>query len=772
MGTLRIKRLYVENYKLFTSKTIEFDDVLSIFNGPNGYGKTSIFDALEFLITGTIARVTNCASISGVRTYESNFLAHEINKDIIVKGEFCCNEPEETVVIAKRIPADQASNHNPKKLEEQTQTFRLPKYECPIEEWGQHQISTDEVHRLSAETFGIKVGDQFVLANYIQQEDRLAFFNQTEKDRTSAIQKLFGLETELSRSNVISDAAKQLGKKKKAIEGRIAELNSNLESINQNQIAPVQYEQLTVGPEPWDVEKLPFKGKGSEELYENFVNQVTKLREFLRWKDQFFVSQPLKIFATQTPEKQRLTLLAFLLDKKYENAYQIFSPLQQLWIFFVKQHQYAADGNYIDIDYKALTKALNKEEHLDKFNTLVNRAKTIKQNENDLQKVISSIMRTREQLHSSIQAVQDTTADNECPYCGQEWSSKDELQQHFNDTTVILKNTFGRENSLYSDIIEELRSLFDKEIKDPLIAKNNELNNMVDLQIYMLYSDNNDFNMRAKQARDLFSIAKLQESVFQWRETAEECLQETEIYLESITVAYNAIPLDYAEADAKYGFAATFEKVFDGVLSKVQVSIQQTEKKLLYIQQSFYRSFDADRAALLKMEKLYTTIQGIHVQMCEYDKAYKNAIKSYRELIVQQIEIPFFLYTSRILQSYQGGQGVLMLTDGENIRFVSPGSEHDVLYTMSSGQLSAILLSFSLAINKIYATEKFTTLLIDDPIQCMDDINMISFIEVLRCDFKEVQVVLSTHEDLFANYIMYKYEKYDLRGKTISLKDA
>lgn len=772
MGTLRIKRLYVENYKLFTSKTIEFDDILSIFNGPNGYGKTSIFDALEFLITGTIARVTNCVSISGVRAYESNFLAHEINKDIIVKGEFCCNEPEETVVIAKRITADQASNHNPKKLEEQAQTFRLPKYECPIEGWDQYQISIDEVHRLSAEVFGIKAGDQFVLANYIQQEDRLAFFNQTEKDRTAAIQELFGLEKELSRSNAISDAAKQLGKKKKAIEGRMAELNSNLESINQSQIAPVQYEQLTEGPEPWDVEKLPFKAKASEELYENFVNQVTKLREFLRWKEQFLISQPLKIFATQTPEKQRLTLLAFLLEQKYEDAYRMLSPLQQQRIFFVKQYQCATDGNYIDIDYKALTKELNKENQLDTFTALVNQAKMIKQNESDLQKVISSIMRTREQLHSSIQAVQDTTSGNECPYCGQQWSSKDELQQHFDDTTIILKNTFGRENSLYSDIIGEIHSLFDKEIKDALIAKNNELNNMVGLQIYMLYSDNNDFSMRAKQARALFSIAKLQESAFQWRETAEECLQETEIYLEPITAAYNAIPLNYAEADAKYGFAAIFEKIFDGALSKVQISIQQAEKKLLYIQQSFYQSFDTDRAALLKMEKLYTTIQSVHVQMCEYEKAYKNAIKSYRELIVQQIEIPFFLYTSRILQSYQGGQGVLMLTDGENIRFVSPGSEHDILYTMSSGQLSAILLSFSLAINKIYATGKFKTLLIDDPIQCMDDINMISFIEVLRCDFKDVQVVLSTHEDLFANYIMYKYEKYNLRGKTISLKDA
>ena len=59
---------------------------------------------------------------------------------------------------------------------------------------------------------------------------------------------------------------------------------------------------------------------------------------------------------------------------------------------------------------------------------------------------------------------------------------------------------------------------------------------------------------------------------------------------------------------------------------------------------------------------------------------------------------------------------------GKTIRFVAPGSEHDVLYTLSSGQLSAVLLSFSIAMNKIYGEEGIKTIYIDDPIQCMDDI--------------------------------------------------
>jgi exonuclease SbcC len=124
------------------------------------------------------------------------------------------------------------------------------------------------------------------------------------------------------------------------------------------------------------------------------------------------------------------------------------------------------------------------------------------------------------------------------------------------------------------------------------------------------------------------------------------------------------------------------------------------------------------------------------------------------------------------LQSYQGGQGVLIKSDGKTVRFTAPGSEHDVLYTMSSGQLSAVLLAFSLALNKIYAGNSFQAILIDDPIQCMDDINMISFVELLRREFSQSQIVISTHEDTFSNYICYKFQKYGLPQQTITLKDS
>ena len=84
-----IKRLYIENYKLFSHKEIDFSQaLLSVFDGPNGYGKTSIFDAVELLITGKISRVKECESIDGKSAYQTVFFAQNSDKNVVLRG-FC-----------------------------------------------------------------------------------------------------------------------------------------------------------------------------------------------------------------------------------------------------------------------------------------------------------------------------------------------------------------------------------------------------------------------------------------------------------------------------------------------------------------------------------------------------------------------------------------------------------------------------------------------------------------------------------------------------------
>lgn len=55
----RLEKLVMHNFKLFAHAEIDMESMnLVMLDGPNGYGKTSTFDALEYLFTGNVRRVS------------------------------------------------------------------------------------------------------------------------------------------------------------------------------------------------------------------------------------------------------------------------------------------------------------------------------------------------------------------------------------------------------------------------------------------------------------------------------------------------------------------------------------------------------------------------------------------------------------------------------------------------------------------------------------------------------------------------------------------
>jgi exonuclease SbcC len=155
---------------------------------------------------------------------------------------------------------------------------------------------------------------------------------------------------------------------------------------------------------------------------------------------------------------------------------------------------------------------------------------------------------------------------------------------------------------------------------------------------------------------------------------------------------------------------------------------------------------------------------------------YQTQIKNYEKIVAKQVSIPFYIYSSKVLQTRPDGNGVFLQSAENNqengyLRFVSNlNDDHDAWNTMSSGQLSGLVISFMLAMNKVYPTN-LSTILIDDPVQTMDEINLASFVQLLRNEFPSSQVVISTHERKSANYFAYKY-KNNSNVKLINMKSS
>ncbi len=78
-----------------------------------------------------------------------------------------------------------------------------------------------------------------------------------------------------------------------------------------------------------------------------------------------------------------------------------------------------------------------------------------------------------------------------------------------------------------------------------------------------------------------------------------------------------------------------------------------------------------------------------------------------------------------------------------------------------------------LAMNKLYVGEddQLGALLIYAPVQTMDYINMESLVGLLRNEFGNKQIILSTHEIEKENYILYKFLKYGKIGQSFNVKD-
>ena len=177
--------------------------MLAVFDGPNGYGKTSIFDAIELLITGEISRIKECDTIDGKLAYKTVFLAKNPKKDIIIKGEFA--DKVSVLVLGARINVNSLKGKqiNPKNIFDSVEYFCLPSYELSIENWKDYLSNKETIHSIRTSFFGRQNLEKFTLFHYIRQEDRLAYFKQNEKARSSTIESLLGVENERNRQKVL-----------------------------------------------------------------------------------------------------------------------------------------------------------------------------------------------------------------------------------------------------------------------------------------------------------------------------------------------------------------------------------------------------------------------------------------------------------------------------------------------------------------------------------------------------------------------------------------
>lgn len=764
-----IKRLYIENYKLFSRKEIDFSGaLLSIFDGPNGYGKTSIFDAIELLITGKISRVKECESIDGKTGYRTVFFAQNSEKDVILKAEFEDEDTNRHFVLGARVKSANVKGKlaNPKNIFENIDFYYMPSYSASIDAWDSYIKSKEEIDQIRKREFGHQNIEQFTLFHYIRQEDRLAYFKQNETSRSSTIENLLGVDAERKKQKSIQEKSRLVDKLYKQLDAEIKSKKARLVENNSKTEKNTEYAPLLDGKQSWDIETVFFGDSNPEKLLLQYNSELEKLEKYVQYADTHTTYFAFRKFM-DVPEKIRGSVIeALILLQKNPMSVDDIELAYQNQKFIQQQKEKINSQEYLTVDVRKICNILDIEEDkalIDSIAVL----RSISQNQNELQKALSNMLQIRENLHREHSQIHDSGV---CPYCGYDWASEEQLEKHFDSTKDILQGFLTQDGERFANQLAIIKEKIEMNIYKLLLEKEKKLLQIEILDVYQEFDSKAKFISMTEKAKPMFEISS--HTLVLNNKNSEDDQNQCYLLLEECQRIGNSFSAEYLNANEKYNFADIKNRygMSNDVVSNIR--LESIALKRQYIQEQFYKSFDKLKEEIEDLEKKQKTLSVIKMQLKEYASAFDTSIELYKKQIIDEIEIPFFVYSSRLLQSYQGGQGVLMDNNGESIRFTAPGNEHDILYTMSSGQLSAVLLSFSLALNKIYAGIGIKTVLIDDPIQCMDDINMISFVELLRREFSDCQIILSTHEEDFSNFIRYKFKKYDLIAQAITLKDA
>ncbi len=799
---MKIKSLEIKNFKLFDNK---FDKVSNIsevdmvlLNGPNGYGKTSVFDAIEFALTGKIKRINKYSDELGVKkteAYDKKILIADEAEDAYIR---LCLEDIECTIEMLCIYTPQKQNGN--KASKENNPYKIfEKFERKLFVNDQEIIESDKQKQILKENHLDQIEDFFDKCCFISQDEHLGFLKEANREKAAKLDFLFEIpseqQKEVERVDKLIEQLKNKNTKnglgyitkieneKKQLEDEIKSLNENIKNVDGQKERVISYKSLY--PEKliyWDAESINFNG----EKYDEAMEVIEKLIFFSEHQEScinYLINKPYKDIIKAFNGSENITYE----NNKLEYTYRYY-PL-------VKDEKIIEEKYSMQQKYEILKENIKKREFqkinwnfvsdeklLDKNVVSIIKVKleqviSLEKMQGVVSKSVTKITETRTTLmkyfNDSID--QNVIIDNTCPLCGAPYADKKELTEKIKAETDLLQ-------SMFDDSAKEIREIKDEINTDYL----NPLLVDIELKLKDSVSESNYKKLQeVKNNKSNINGVKdlLQKISIQLPEKYQEDIAEIDIgyqnLIQNITEKLRAVSDEIESQLVSKDFVHEYEKYYDNNETKFTIiSSEELRLKMNYVKTSFYdssiKTLNEKTLELKKRSDRLEELTRMYNGLCNYQVAMQNGIKEYKRKIIRDIEPLLYVYTAKILQQKFNGKSIFISTDEDmkNIQFINSVEDNqDILYNMSSGQLATVSLSFLLCMNQVYADKVLPILLIDDPIQTIDDVNMVGLVDILRYEFDNRQIFISTHEQKFEWYLKYKYEKAEKEIKSFNMKN-
>lgn len=745
---MKIEQIQMHNFKGIADMTVCMSKVSTIiFGGKNGYGKTTIFDALELVLTGEIERYRN---------YEEKFFDFRRNPNKI-EMPLVCNPsvPEVSVSIVVSY-CDDTGNHEATLMRK----AMVSKMNNPInfDVFKQLYISKngEEYHEITSEesiVIGLdKFAETYGTLGYLSQEESTLFIKSSDRDRVNAIQYLFNTKRFDERiekiENLILKGIKrysdELKAEQKSIEKRIEDLKNN--RIEQQEkvsdYLPLFKEDSQV---TWD---SPDAELSNEEYYnllkENGIidgllylaRNKDNLRKYRKDKSLEKIAENLVDFSFYWQFRSRQALI----EKwcKFQN--KTFLPFEKMELKNVEQYVLNIPQGFEQIISDEVSDAATNSLEL---------VKSLYRSANLAEQAYNEMLDQRNRLEDHLRSHAELLSQKECPLCGKSYENASQLLETLAQTARSQQESTRVFSTLASQEFIKMRDLLQQTIISPI----------------MVWFEQQGINSSIVERFLSLDINRLEPLLLMMiergyiNETPEGTLEASKMIL-SKALEENREPYD---GTLNYGWLTEIYNNYGKLMTEDGCEVKVVMQKRAHLLQRW----SMQQSQLMKRLQKDLQVSEAKSQVCDKKKRELISLRDeiekkkneWLKKVITDVEVLFYIYSGRIMQDNFFGRGLFMKTEpGKYIYFVtSPQSEVDALYKLSSGQLVALMMSLLLSLNKLYATEKIIA--IDDPVQTIDDINVWGFMETLRHEFRDYQLLFSTHELSYGSFLRYKLSK-------------
>ncbi|HBM2978216.1 TPA: AAA family ATPase [Klebsiella michiganensis] len=765
----QISKIDISSFKAFKQIHLDFgSSSLLTLDGPNGFGKTSIFDAIELLLIGRIKRICNLFTnlmMNKKTNYEDNLLWNNRsgNNDLTIKIEFINGSRKLT--LARHTPA---SNFHEKSNNRADQFIHLKLYELPEFSSNNYVAENLRNENFIEELFGENFKENFSYLNYLEQGQNQLLHTRVDK-RKEALNNLFNIsdvKTETDSCKAIAlRLTKFIGDPKRAADLSRLETEANsLKKMIQADLGVIEYKKISTAvlQPSWDNE-TPFPTYSAEihrEYIDNIQNlqRLTLLKSAIQTRDK---NDSIENFIELNKDSIK-SLARFGNDlNKLDGLESIKKKLNELLkcVGIIKR------GATVIKAHEAKSLVGWPQGRLELFLEQIVTRDSLQQKSTSNTNAAAELNRLKAELVSEHTKLYPD--DQHCPLCGADWQSHDAMLQKIEFRSTQINNVLNADGQalinltgLMSAELAQIGAQIQGRITQLSVGYNSALHSSLLRDKARLPA----INQLASQLQALG--VQLNHSFSENDEEVDTRIQALTAFIRSQKAAETEpLPQDwrniitFAFKELQDFYIVDLQKLKD---KELYISAKANEAQSVRLQQCLYelqviqRETEAAQIAKGKVTKLKATLEKTE--------------RRYSEQTIAEVELIFHIYSGRLIQNYQRGLGLFIESkDGKELRFLTAEkSEYDAILSMSSGQVSALSLGFFLSLNKVYS--RVPLILIDDPSQSLDEVNIASLTDLLRCEFSNRQLIVSSHEDDISSYMRYRFSKAGLSTRSLNMQ--